>query len=113
MFANTRSITCVFPYLHRRCETLTNREGTCAGNSSPPCSLAGTLIPTDQVLSLWTEEGVFLLLNDKALYAGLDSTVNSANALLIDLKANPKRYVHFSVFGSKEKKEDKKVEDKK
>ncbi|MBQ2025057.1 MAG: MCE family protein [Paludibacteraceae bacterium] len=45
------------------------------------------------------------LLNDNALYQNLDSTVQSANALLIDLKANPKRYVHFSVFGSKEKNE--------
>ncbi len=45
------------------------------------------------------------LLNDKELYQNLDSTVQSANALLIDLKENPKRYVHFSVFGSKEKKE--------
>ena len=60
-----------------------------------------------------TDNSLGALLNDKALYAGLDSTINSANALLIDLKANPKRYVHFSVFGSKEKKEDKKVEDKK
>lgn len=48
------------------------------------------------------------LLNDKELYQNLDSTVQSANALLIDLKENPKRYVHFSVFGSKEKKEGKK-----
>lgn len=45
------------------------------------------------------------LLNDKTLYQNLDSTVQSANALLIDLKANPKRYVHFSVFGSKDKNE--------
>jgi phospholipid/cholesterol/gamma-HCH transport system substrate-binding protein len=45
------------------------------------------------------------LLNDKQLYQNLDSTVQSANALLIDLKENPKRYVHFSVFGSKDKKE--------
>lgn len=48
------------------------------------------------------------LLNDKELYQNLDSTVQSANALLIDLKENPKRYVHFSVFGSKDKKEEKK-----
>lgn len=48
------------------------------------------------------------LLNDKDLYQNLDSTVQSANALLMDLKENPKRYVHFSVFGSKEKKETKK-----
>ena len=59
-----------------------------------------------------TDNSIGALLNDKALYTNLDSTVNSANALLMDLKANPKRYVHFSVFGAKEKKEDKK-EDKK
>ncbi|MDD6209686.1 MAG: MlaD family protein [Bacteroidales bacterium] len=39
-----------------------------------------------------------LLLNDKSLYENLDSTVSNANKLLIDLKQNPKRYVHFSVF---------------
>lgn len=50
------------------------------------------------------------LLNDKDLYQNLDSTVQSANALLMDLKANPKRYVHFSVFGNKDKKEDKNQE---
>ena len=53
-----------------------------------------------------TDNSLGALLNDKGLYTSLDSTVNSANALLIDLKANPKRYVHFSVFGSKEKKEE-------
>lgn len=46
-----------------------------------------------------------LLLNDKAVYNHLDSTMQSANQLLIDLKANPKRYVHFSVFGQKSTKE--------
>jgi len=40
-----------------------------------------------------------LLINDKALYNNLNSTVMSANNLLIDLKANPKRYVNFSMFG--------------
>ena len=46
---------------------------------------------------------VGLLLNDTALYNGLNRTVNGASALVEDLKANPKRYVHFSVFGKKEK----------
>ena len=41
---------------------------------------------------------VGLLLNDKTLYDNLDSTIVNANRLLIDLKQNPKRYVHFSVF---------------
>lgn len=58
---------------------------------------------TNQLKS--NENTLGALLNDKELYQNLDSTVQSANALLIDLKANPKRYVHFSVFGSKDKNE--------
>ena len=38
------------------------------------------------------------LLNDPSLYNRLDSLANSADALMKDLKANPKRYVHFSLF---------------
>lgn len=45
-----------------------------------------------------------LLLNDKSLYLNLNSTAQSANSLLLDLKERPKRYVHFSLFGSKEPK---------
>lgn len=41
------------------------------------------------------------LLKDKELYEKLDSTCSAANALLTDLKENPKRYVHFSLFGKK------------
>ena len=43
------------------------------------------------------------LLNDTLLYNNLNATAGSADALLTDLKANPKRYVHFSVFGGKDK----------
>ncbi len=45
-----------------------------------------------------------MLMNDTKLYLDLTSTVNSADSLLTDLKKNPKRYVHFSLFGAKEKK---------
>lgn len=41
------------------------------------------------------------LLNDRELYDRLNRTVASADSLVTDLKANPKRYVHFSVFGKK------------
>ena len=44
-----------------------------------------------------------LLMNDPGLYNNLNSTMISADSLLIDLKAHPKRYVHFSLFGRKEK----------
>ena len=46
-----------------------------------------------------------LLLKDQGLYNNLNTTVSSANELLVDLKANPKRYVHFSVWGGKKDKE--------
>ncbi|GHT28043.1 mammalian cell entry protein [Bacteroidia bacterium] len=39
-----------------------------------------------------------LLLNDRSLYDHLDSTAVNASNLLLDLKQNPKRYVHFSLF---------------
>lgn len=42
-----------------------------------------------------------LLLNDTTMYWSVEETIGSANNLLIDLKENPKRYVHFSVFGRK------------
>lgn len=49
------------------------------------------------------EGSVGLLLNDKSLYMNLVNVSNSADELLIDLKKTPKRYVHFSLFGSREK----------
>jgi phospholipid/cholesterol/gamma-HCH transport system substrate-binding protein len=40
-----------------------------------------------------------LLMNDDKLYKNLQDASNNMNLLFLDLKANPKRYVHFSVFG--------------
>lgn len=51
-----------------------------------------------------TDGTVGMLINDKALYSHIDSAILSVDSLLVDLKANPKRYVHFSLFGAKEKK---------
>ncbi len=44
-----------------------------------------------------------LLLNDPSLYQNLNATSINAASLLQDLKTNPKRYVHFSLFGKKNK----------
>lgn len=44
-----------------------------------------------------------LLLNDTRIYENLNHTMMSADSLLMDLKAHPKRYVHFSIFGKKDK----------
>ena len=43
------------------------------------------------------------LIYNKSLYNHIDATVVSADSLLTDLKAHPKRYVQFSLFGKKEK----------
>jgi len=42
-----------------------------------------------------------LLLNDKQMYNNLTEATKNLNELFIDLKAHPKRYVSFSVFGGK------------
>lgn len=46
---------------------------------------------------------VGLLFNDPTLYNNLSATTANAASLLEDLKSHPKRYVHFSLFGRKEK----------
>ena len=44
-----------------------------------------------------------LLFNDPTFYQNLSTTTANAASLLEDLKAHPKRYVHFSLFGKKDK----------
>ena len=54
--------------------------------------------------ALNSKEGTIgLLMRDPSLYLNLSNTMRSADSLLIDLKAHPKRYVHFSLFGKKDK----------
>jgi len=43
-----------------------------------------------------------LLINDVGMYQHLDSATANLNALFIDVKAHPKRYVSFSVFGKRD-----------
>ncbi len=43
------------------------------------------------------------LINQKELYTNLNNTITSANILVDDLRAHPKRYVNISVFGKKDK----------
>lgn len=54
------------------------------------------------------EGNVSKLLNDPMLYDNLTSSTRNLDQLLIDLKENPGRYVHISVFGNKNKDKDKK-----
>jgi phospholipid/cholesterol/gamma-HCH transport system substrate-binding protein len=46
-----------------------------------------------------------LLVNDTKMYDNLNNASKNLDNLIIDLKENPKRYVHFSVFGGGSKKD--------
>ena len=74
--------------------------------------LASTMAKVNQTLQnveemtakLNSNEGTLgLLMRDPQLYNNLNSTMMHADSLVIDLKQHPKRYVHFSVFGKKDK----------
>jgi len=43
------------------------------------------------------------LMNDRKLYDNIEASTKNLNLLLQDLRLNPKRYAHFSIFGKKQK----------
>ena len=47
-----------------------------------------------------------MLMNDKSIAVHLDSTLRNSSLLLEDVRLHPKRYVHFSLFGKKDKSEE-------
>lgn len=64
-------------------------------------TLANVKSLTDKLNS--KDNTVGLLFNDPTLYNNLSATTANAASLLEDLKSHPKRYVHFSLFGKKDK----------
>lgn len=71
-------------------------------------TLAGVNVTLDNVqqmtAKLNSNDGTLgLLMRDGELYRNLSSTMAHADSLMIDLKSHPKRYVHFSVFGKKDR----------
>jgi len=50
-----------------------------------------------------TSGTIGMLLNDNRLYENMNATAADLDQLLIDMRENPKSYVHFSLFGRKDK----------
>lgn len=74
--------------------------------------VASTMQQVDQTIAnvqqltakLNSNEGTLgLLMNDASLYNNLNSTMRNADSLVVNLRQHPKRYVHFSIFGKKDK----------
>ena len=74
--------------------------------------VAATMAKVDQTMHnveqmtarLNSKDGTLgLLMRDPGLYNNLNATMMHADSLMIDLKSHPKRYVHFSIFGKKDK----------
>jgi phospholipid/cholesterol/gamma-HCH transport system substrate-binding protein len=75
-------------------------------------SLSGSLEELNATLgTVNREEGTLgKMVGDPALYDSLVTASSNLSLLLEDLRENPKRYVHFSVFGRKDKEKDKKTD---
>jgi phospholipid/cholesterol/gamma-HCH transport system substrate-binding protein len=49
------------------------------------------------------ESSLGMLMNDNSIALHIDSTMQNSSRLLEDFRLHPKRYVHFSLFGKKDK----------
>ena len=49
------------------------------------------------------EGSLGLLMRDPSLYHQLNATARSADSLMMNIRQHPKRYVHFSIFGKRDK----------
>ncbi len=83
-------------------QTMAEVQGTLQSVNTMAGQMNSLLTDVNQKLNSPTNNlGSFLA--DRKLYDRLNSTVSHADSLMIDLKAHPKRYVHFSLFGRKSK----------
>lgn len=78
--------------------TITELKTTLADASKTMSEITNTLNSIQK-----GEGSVGKLMTDQQLYTNIENTTKNLNLLLQDLRLNPKRYAHFSVFGKKQK----------
>lgn len=115
---STRELNMLMAGLNKQVPDMINRANGVLDNTNKLTSnlasldVEGTLNRVNRTLesaSEFTEklnsnEGTLgLLMNDPQLYNNLNATMRDADSLVVNLKQHPKRYVHFSLFGRKDK----------
>lgn len=115
---STRELNTLMTGLNKQVPGMINRANGVLDNTGKLTSnlaaldVRGTLDRVNRTLAnaeeftqkLNSDKGTLgLLLNDKQLYNNLNATMRDADSLVVDLKHHPKRYVHFSLFGKKDK----------
>jgi len=113
IFSNVESITQNFENNNKKLDqTLTNLK--IISDSLAGANLKQTVnnasVAMQEVAELMTkinngEGSLGALMNNDTLYNNLEAAAYDLDQLMLDMRLNPERYVHFSIFGRKDKPE--------
>lgn len=111
IFANVESITTNFESNNQSLTNIINNISSFS-DTLAKVQFTATIQNADKAISDFSEvvtkinEGdgtLAQLINNKVLYQQLEKSSAELNQLISDIKLNPNRYIHFSVFGKKNK----------
>ena len=106
IISNTESITSNLKNNNDELNNIISKIGQIT-DTVAQAQLGSTILQTTQTLEKLNnvlgviEKGkgnIGLLINDEGLYKSLDESAKKLDALIEDIKANPKKYINVSVF---------------